>query len=510
MASPIILSIDQGTTSSRAVVFDPNTFAVLGTAQQEIEQHYPKDGWVEHEPEDIWYSVARTVREALANAGKSPEDVAAIGITNQRETAVVWDRATGRPAHRAIVWQDRRTTDFCREHAADQPWLTGKTGLVLDPYFSGTKFRWILENRADLKSRAEQGSLAFGTVDSFLIWRLTGGQSHVTDATNASRTLLFNIHSMQWDDELLKYFGVPARALPAVKPSAADFGVTKGLDFLPDGVPIRGVAGDQQAALYGQSCFGPGEGKCTYGTGAFFLLHTGDSAVSSKHKLLTTVAAMTDATAKYALEGAVFIAGAAVQWLRDGLHLFRTAAEVEQLAKASNPNEPVIFVPGFVGLGAPHWVPEARGVLFGLTRGTTSADLARASLEGVALQVTDLIDAAVNDLAGPSSPSLLGQGAGGLGLLRVDGGMARNDWFLQCQADILGRPVLRAAQSESTALGAGMLAAVGAGLTDEAKLRSVLSAAATRFEPKLAAADRERKVATWRKAVQAVIGFYTR
>ena len=522
MASPIILSIDQGTTSSRTVVFDPNTFAVLGTAQQEIEQHYPKDGWVEHEPEDIWYSVARTVREALANAGRSPQDVAAIGITNQRETAVVWDRATGRPVHRAIVWQDRRTTDFCREHASDQPWLTGKTGLVLDPYFSGTKFRWILENRADLKSQADQGGLAFGTVDSFLIWRLTGGQSHVTDATNASRTLLFNIHSMQWDDELLKYFGVPAKALPAVKPSAADFGVTKGLDFLPDGVPIRGVAGDQQAALYGQSCFGPGEGKCTYGTGAFFLLHTGDSAVSSKHKLLTTVAATTDAKAKYALEGAVFIAGAAVQWLRDGLHLFRSAAEVEQLAKASNPHEPVIFVPGFVGLGAPHWVPEARGVLFGLTRGTTAADLARASLEGVALQVTDLIDAAVNDLAGPSflpppggdglSPPVPteGKAAGILDSLKVDGGMARNDYFLQCQADILGRPVLRAAQSESTALGAGMLAAVGAGLTDEPKLRGVLSAAATRFEPKLAGADREKKVATWRRAVQAVIGFYAR
>ena len=333
----------------------------------------------------------------------------------------------------------------------------------------------------------------------FCIWRLSGGQSHATDATNASRTLLFNIHTMQWDDELLRYFDVPRAMLPEVKPSAADFGTTRGLDFLPDGIPIRGVAGDQQAALFGQGCFDPGEGKCTYGTGAFFLLHTGDVAVASRHKLLTTVAATTSAKPKYALEGAVFIAGAAVQWLRDGLHLFRTAAEVEALAKASNPAEPVLFVPGFVGLGAPHWVPEARGVLFGLTRATTAADLGRAALEGVAFQVADLLDAAVKDL---------GESDEGFSALRVDGGMARNDWFLQCQADVLGRPVLRATQSESTALGAAMLAALGHGLADERSLRGLL-AAATRFEPVLPAAERERKLATWRRAVQSVIGFYT-
>jgi glycerol kinase len=496
----VILSIDQGTTSSRAVVYDAATFAVLGAAQQEIEQHYPRDGWVEHEPEDIWYSVARTAREALAAAGRPPGDVAAVGITNQRETVVVWDRATGRPVHRAIVWQDRRTTDFCRQHADRQPWLTGKTGLVLDPYFSGTKLRWLLESRPDLRPAADRGDLACGTVDAFLIWRLTGGKSHATDATNASRTLLFNIHTMQWDDELLAFLGVPRSMLPEVKPSAADFGTTRGLDFLPDGVPIRGVAGDQQAALYGQGCFGPGEGKCTYGTGAFFLLHTGDTAVSSRHKLLTTVAATTDPKPKYALEGAVFIAGAAVQWLRDGLHLFRTAAEVEALAKASNPAEPVLFVPGFVGLGAPHWVPEARGVLFGLTRATTAADLGRAALEGVAFQVADLIDAAVKDLTSGDRPPP--QFA-----LKVDGGMARNDWFLRCQADVLGVPVLRAAQSESTALGAAFLAAVGTGLAKEADLRKVLSDA-TRFDPQLPAADRDRKLAAWRKAVRAVIGFY--
>src|SRR5262245_52272151 len=504
MPAPVILSIDQGTTSSRSVVYDGSTFAVLGSAQQEIKQHYPRDGWVEHEPEDIWYSVARTVREALTKVGRNPKDVAAVGITNQRETVVVWDKATGRPVHRAIVWQDRRTTDFCREHAGDQPMLTARTGLVLDPYFSGTKLRWMLENAPDLQPAAEAGKLATGTVDSFLIWRLTGGAVHATDATNASRTLLFNIHEMQWDNELLLYFGVPPSMLPDVRPSAADFGTTKGLDFLPDGIPIRGVAGDQQAALFGQGCFKPGEAKCTYGTGAFFLLHTGDTAVSSKHKLLTTVAAMTDPKPKYALEGAVFIAGAAVQWLRDGLHLFRSSHEVERLAKESNPAEPVLFVPGFVGLGAPHWVPEARGVIFGLTRATTAADLARAALEGVAFQVADLIDAAVKDkesgggAARPPAETVL----------RVDGGMSANDWFLRLQADVLGRPVARAAQAESTALGAAFLAAIGAGLADEAKL-GALVAGATRFEPTMSAAERDKKLAAWRKAVRAVIGFYS-
>ena len=496
MLAPVILAIDQGTTSSRAVVYNAATFEPMGVAQQEIEQHYPKDGWVEHEPEDIWYSVARTVREALAKAKRLPHDVAAIGITNQRETVVVWDPASGRPVYRAIVWQDRRTTEFCREHASDQPWLTARTGLVLDPYFSGTKIRWLFEQMPLLKVIADRGDLKCGTIDSFLIWRLTGGAAHVTDVTNASRTLLFNIHDMQWDDELLRYFGIPRAALPEVKPSVSEFGVTKGLDFLPDGVPILGVAGDQQAALFGQGCFAPGEGKCTYGTGAFYLLHTGDTAVTSKHKLLTTVAAMTDTKPQYALEGAVFIAGAAVQWLRDGLHLFRSAADVEQLARESNPAEPVLFVPGFVGLGAPHWVPEARGVIFGLTRATTAADLGRAALEGVAFQVADLIDAAEKDSASESHAAL-----------KVDGGMARNEWFMQFQADSLGRPVARAAQSESTALGAAFLAAVGANVADQGKLAALVSAA-TRFEPKMAAADREQKLAAWRKAVKAVIGFY--
>ncbi|MCU0705785.1 MAG: glycerol kinase GlpK, partial [Fimbriiglobus sp.] len=486
---PVLLAIDQGTTSSRAVVFDPTTFTVLGSAQQEIEQHYPADGWVEHEPEEIWYSVARTVREALANAGVDASEVAAIGITNQRETVLLWERASGRPVSRAIVWQDRRTAAFCRERKTDEPMLKAKTGLVLDPYFSGTKLRWVLENKPEVKTAAEQGQLAAGTVDSFLIWRLTGGKVHATDTTNASRTLLFNIHHLQWDEELLTYFGVPRKLLPEVKPSVADFGTTKGLDFLPDGVPIRGVAGDQQAALFGQGCFAPGDAKCTYGTGAFYLRHTGDSPVSSADGLLTTVAAMPTGKPQYALEGAVFVAGAAVQWLRDGLQLFKSAAESEQLARESNPVEPVLFVPGFVGLGAPHWVPEARGAIFGLTRATTAADLARAALEGVAYQVADLV--------GDDGRSAA---------LRADGGMARNDWFVQFQADVLGVAVLRANQSESTALGAAFLAGLGCGVVPgETALKAVLGTA-RRFEPAMGEAEREAKLTAWRKAVAAVVG----
>jgi len=491
----MILAIDQGTTSTRALVYDPETFAVHGTAQQEIEQHYPRDGWVEHEPEDLWYSTARTVREALAAARCDPSRVAAVGITNQRETTLLWDRVSGRPVHRAIVWQDRRTAEFCRDRAAEQAFLADRTGLVLDPYFSATKLRWLLDRDPATRAAADRGELAFGTVDSFLIHRLTGGASHVTDASNASRTLLFNIHTMNWDDELLRWFGVSRAVLPEVKPSAAAFGVTKGLDFLPDGIPIRGVAGDQQAALFGQGCFSPGEGKCTYGTGAFYLLNTGESPVRSKFKLLTTVAATTDARPKYALEGAVFVAGAAVQWLRDGLHLFRAASEVEELARASNASEPVIFVPGFVGLGAPHWVPEARGAIFGLTRATTAADLARAALEGVAFQVADLLEAAAGDV-----PASAGKP------LRTDGGMSRNDWFLQFQSNVLGRPVLRANRSESTALGAAMLAAHSAGLADEGKLKSTLGAA-REFTPTMADSDRAGKLATWRRAVKATIGY---
>ena len=507
---PVLLAIDQGTTSSRAVVFDPATFAVLGSAHQEIEQHYPADGWVEHEPEDLWYSVARTVREALANAGKSGKDVAAIGMTNQREMVLVWERASGRPVGRAIVWQDRRTSQFCRERKADEPMLRAKTGLVLDPYFSGTKLRWVLEHKPDVRAAAERGELAAGTVDSFLIWRLTGGAVHATDASNASRTLLFNIHDLQWDDELLAYFGVPRKLLPEVRPSAADFGVTKGLDFLPDGVPIRGVAGDQQAALFGQGCFAPGDAKCTYGTGAFYLRHTGDSPVSSPGGLLTTVAAMPSRTPQYAVEGAVFVAGAAVQWLRDGLHLFTSAAESERLAKESNPAEPVLFVPGFVGLGAPHWVPEARGAIFGLTRATTAADLARAALEGVAYQVADLVAAGLDwnrERSDRVDSNIPGHSVPGSSALRVDGGMARNDWFVQFQADVLGVPVLRADQSEATALGAAFLAGLGCGLVPSVEALKAVLSASRRFEPRMGEGERAAKLAAWRRAVAAVVGY---
>jgi glycerol kinase len=491
-----ILAIDQGTTSTRAVVYD-QAGQVVGTAQQELTQHYPRPGWVEHDPEEIWRSVATVVPQALAAAKVPARDLAAIGVTNQRETVVLWDRASGKPIARGIVWQDRRTADFCRQHQSEEPWLSERTGLVLDPYFSATKLRWLLDKDASVRSRAEAGQLAAGTIDCFLISRLTGGRVHATDSTNASRTLLLNLHTGQWDDELCRFFGVPRPLMPEVKPSAADFGTTAGLGFLPDGLPITGVAGDQQAALFGQCGFAAGEAKCTYGTGAFFLLHVGDRPTPSKHRLLTTLAANPDGRLQYALEGSVFVAGAAVQWLRDGLKLFDQAAASEALAGLSDPEQPVIFVPGFVGLGAPHWIPEARGVLFGLTRGTNAADLSRATLEGVAFQVADLVEAAGKDAATP------------LTALRVDGGMARNAWFLQCQADVLGIPVLQARQSESTALGAAYLAGLRAGVwPDLASLRR-LGQEARRFEPNWSAEQRQRRLARWRRAVKAVIAFYT-
>ncbi|MFQ3593985.1 MAG: glycerol kinase GlpK [Gemmataceae bacterium] len=486
--SGYVLAIDQGTTSTRSIVFDAQGRS-CGAASQEITQHYPQPGWVEHDPEEIWASVARTVPVALQAAGIAAHDLAALGITNQRETVVVWDRHTGQSLGRAIVWQDRRTAGFCREQAAKETWLRERTGLVLDPYFSATKIRYLLQ----------QGGLPpgriFGTVDSFLLARLTGGRVLATDRTNASRTLLANLHTAQWDAELFDFFEIPMDAVPEIRPSAGDFGTTRGLDFLPDGIPIRGVAGDQQAALFGQCAFEPGEAKCTYGTGAFFLQHLGTKPTLSRHRLLTTLAATADGTLQYALEGGVFVAGAAVQWLRDGLRLFREAAEVEQLAQGTQPGE-VLFVPGFVGLGSPHWVPEARGVLFGLTRGTTAADISRATLEGVALQVADLIEAAAQD-AGQR-----------LSVLRVDGGMARNAWFLQCQADVLNLPVVPSSTNEATALGAAFLAGLASGLwPDQASLRK-LSHDRVRYTPRLNQVAREQLLRRWQRAVEAVIAFY--
>jgi glycerol kinase len=437
------------------------------------------------------------VPRALADAGLDAGALAAVGVTNQRETVVLWERDSGRPLARAIVWQDRRTADFCRERAADEPWLRERTGLVLDPYFSATKLRWLLQQDAAWRQQAEAGRLACGTIDTFLLWRLTGGRTHATDRTNASRTLLLDLRSAEWDEELCRYFEVPRALLPEVRPSAADYGATAGLDFLPDGVPIRGVAGDQQAALFGQCGFAPGEAKCTYGTGAFFLQHVGPRPSLSRHRLLTTLAAGGAGPPEYALEGSVFVAGAAVQWLRDGLRVLESAPAIEELAARSDPREEVLFVPGFVGLGAPHWVPEARGVLFGLTRGTTAADLGRATLEGVAFQVADLVEAAAADSGAP------------LRSLRVDGGMARNAWFLQCQADVLGLPVLQSPHSEATALGAAYLAGLQAGVWPDLEALRRLAADTRAFTPRLAEEDRRRRLAQWRRAVQAVIAFYS-
>jgi glycerol kinase len=501
MTTAYLLAIDQGTTSTRAVVYDAAGRA-LGAASRELTQHYPRPGWVEHDAEEIWASVAAVVPPALAQAKVEARQLAALGITNQRETAALWERAGGRPVAPAIVWQDRRTADVCRQRQADEPWVAERTGLVIDPYFSATKLRWLLDQDASLRARA--GRLAGGTIDSFLIWRLTGGRVHATDATNASRTLLLNIRTGAWDDELCRYFDVPAALLPEVRPSAADFGATHGLGFLPDGLPILGAAGDQQAALFGQCCFAEGEAKCTYGTGAFFLQHTGPELRPSRHRLLTTLAATGDGPRQYALEGSVFVAGAAVQWLRDGLKLFDRAEAVEELARRSDPEQPVVFVPGFVGLGAPHWVPEARGVLFGLTRGTTAADLGRAVLEGVAYQVADLTAAAAEDVAGSGDPATTR-----LRSLRVDGGMARNAWFLQCQADVLGLPVVQTPHSEATARGAAFLAGWKAGVWPDLEALRRLSEDARTFTPALAAAERERRLKLWRRAVRAVIDFYT-
>ncbi len=496
MTIPYVLSIDQGTTSTRAVIYDGEGHS-RGSAGRELTQHYPQPGWVEHDAEEIWDSVADVVPRALADAGIEAAQLTAIGLTNQRETVVLWERDSGRPVARAVVWQDRRTSDFCQSRQAEEDWLRQRSGLILDPYFSATKIRWLLAQDAALRRRAEAGKLACGTIDSFLLWRLSGGRLHATDRSNASRTLLFNIHTASWDDELCRFFEVPSCLLPQVRASMDDFGQTGELPFLPAGLPIAGVAGDQQAALFGQCAFEPGEAKCTYGTGAFFLQHLGSRPLLSRHRLLTTVAASGPDALRYALEGSVFIAGAAVQWLRDGLRLFKDAQDVEELAARSDAGQPVVFVPGFVGLGAPHWAPKARGVLFGLTRGTSAADLGRAALEGVAYQVADLIDAAGRD-AGQR-----------LHRLRVDGGMARNAWFLQCQADILGLPILQAPVSEATALGTAYLAGLRMGVwSSEQQLRQLASEARC-FEPRLPADERERRLQLWHRAVQAVIAFYS-
>lgn len=446
-----LLALDQGTTSSRAIVFDRQG-RIKAIAQKEFEQIFPRPGWVEHDPNEIWSSQAGVAAEALTRAGVPSRDVAAIGITNQRETAIVWDRRTGEPVTNAIVWQDRRTAGLCDRLKAEghEPLIRQKTGLVLDAYFSGTKIHWILNNVDGARENARAGHLAFGTVDSWLVWKLTGGRRHVTDASNASRTLLYNIHTHDWDDELLALFDVPRSMLPEVCASSEVYDRTAG-DLLAAPIPVAGIAGDQQAALFGQLCTQPGMVKNTYGTGCFLLLHTGTEAVPSKNNLVTTVAWQRDGRVEYALEGSIFIAGAVVQWLRDGLGLIRTSADVEALARSVDDAGGVYFVPAFAGLGAPHWDPYARGTVVGLTRGTTAGHLARAALEGIAYQVADVLDA-MRDDTGLSIPEL-----------RVDGGAAANDLLLQFQADLLGVPVVRPQVFETTALGAAYLAGLAVG-----------------------------------------------
>ena len=489
-----VLALDQGTTGSRAVVVDPDG-AVRGSGYVELTQHYPRPGWVEHDPEEIWTTTVRAIGEALRAARISAAEVAAIGITNQRETTVLWERASGRPVHRAIVWQCRRTAPFCERLKADgaEPAFRRKTGLMLDPYFSGTKIRWLLDEVPGARGRAEDGELAFGTVDSWLLWRLTGGAVHATDPSNASRTLCFDIRALRWDEGLCKTLGVPLAILPEVKPSGGVFGETAAGE-LPAGIPVTGIAGDQQAALFGQCCVEPGMAKNTYGTGCFLLLNTGRTPIASERGLLTTVAWQLDGAVTYALEGSVFIGGAVVQWLRDGLGVIATAAESEELATSVTDGGGVYLVPAFTGLGAPYWDPYARGVLVGLTRGTTRAHIARAALEAIAYQTRDVLDAMTAEAGAP------------LRALRVDGGAAANNFLCQFQADVLNVEVLRPVITETTAMGAAFLAGVGAGIWKMDALSSRWRLE-RRFAPSADPAARVDGYAGWQRAVERARGW---
>ncbi len=489
-----ILAIDQGTTSSRAIIFDAGMRAVASD-QQEFDQHFPASGWVEHEVEDLWRTTVEVCRGALDKAGLGPSDIAGIGITNQRETTVVWDAKTGEAVHRAIVWQDRRTSEFCRslKDAGHEPMVTQATGLLLDPYFSGTKLKWILDNVEGARERATKGELLFGTVDSYLIWKLTGGAAHVTDATNAARTLLYDIRKGEWSGEICALLDIPMAMLPQVKDCAADFGTTTP-DLFGAALPILGVAGDQQAATVGQACFKPGMLKSTYGTGCFALMNTGDTPVSSQNRMLTTIGYQLEGKPTYALEGSIFIAGAVVQWLRDGLQIIKTASETQAMAEAADDTQSVILVPAFTGMGAPYWDADCRGAVFGLTRNSGPREFARAALESVGYQTRDLLEAMRSDMTA----------AGGRvdeATLRVDGGMSASDWTMQFLSDIIGANVDRPQVLETTALGAAWLAGMQAGVYPGQDEFAADWALERRFVPSMTDARREAKYAAWKDAI---------
>ena len=489
MSATHILAIDQGTTSTRAIVFDADA-RPLATAQREFAQHYPQAGWVEHDPEDIWRDTQAVAKEAIANAGLTASQIAAIGITNQRETTVIWDRASGEAIHNAIVWQDRRTAETCHALKAEghEALVKERTGLVLDPYFSGTKIAWILDNVPGARVRAERQFAAFGTIDSFLLWRLTGGKVHATDVTNAGRTLIFDIHRQQWDEDLCRIIRVPTAILPEVQDNSHVFGTTApGLFDVQ--IPIAGMAGDQQAALFGQVCFQPGEAKSTYGTGCFMLLNTGEKALTSHGGMLTTPAYRLNGQMTYALEGSIFIAGAAIKWLRDGLGVITHASQTQDMATSVEDTHGVTMVPAFTGLGAPHWDPDARGAIYGLTLGTTQAHLARAALEAVGFQTRDLAETMVSD------------GANWPPALRVDGGMAANDWLCQFLADLLDTPVERPEHVETTALGAAFHAGLAVGVWSGLDALRKTWRRGAQFAPAMDQSHRAQLVARWQDAV---------
>lgn len=492
-----VMAIDQGTTSSRTILFDKN-LQVTASAQQEFAQHFPQSGWVEHDPEDLWQSVLHTAKGAMLQANLTATNIAAIGITNQRETTIVWDRTTGTPIHNAIVWQDRRTASLCNalKDADHEPMIRHKTGLLLDPYFSGTKLKWLLDNVEGARTRAQTGDLLFGTVDCYLIWRLTGGKVHATDATNAARTLLYNIRDGHWDTEICELLNIPMAMLPEVRDCDASFGNTTP-DLFGGPIAIRAAAGDQQAATIGQACFKKGMMKATYGTGCFALMNTGDTLVSSQNRLLGTIAYQFDGTTAYALEGSIFIAGAAVQWLRDGLGIIKDANETQTLAETADKGQNVVMVPAFTGLGAPYWNADCRGAVFGLTRNTGPAEMAKAALESVGYQTRDLLQAMQADW----------HGAGGATVLRVDGGMTASDWTMQFLSDILGAQVDRPTVLETTALGVAWIAGMKAGIYPQQDEFSQKWALERRFEPAMPPEQRDAKYTAWKRAVKGALAF---